>query len=141
ADDVEGIEARVHDLPPREQVSSWAVTEEQDERGECENDREIPARTALRPVRGQREDASERRVIEGRDRERDGDKVQPGEISRDDGPRLRRHDHDPRERRNRLRKEQEPRDDELGEVIAEHSIRWRRFGRRWKYQLSGLGIG
>src|SRR5207302_4645191 len=79
-DDVEGIEARVHDLPPREQVSSWAVTEEHDERGDCENDREIPARTALRPVRGQREDAPERRVIEGRDRERDGDKVQPGEI-------------------------------------------------------------
>ena len=80
-DDMERIEARVHDLPPREQVSRGPIAQEHDEGRQPEHDREIPPRRGLGPVRRQRDDAGERGVIEGRDRERDRDEVQPREVA------------------------------------------------------------
>ena len=117
---MERIEARVHDLPPREQVSRWSIAEDHDQRGHRENDPEIPARRDLGTVWRERNDPSERGIVECRDRERDREEVQPREVAGKHEPRLGPHDDDPGQGRDRLGEKKEPRHDQLGEVIAEH---------------------
>src|SRR3982074_2908342 len=73
-----------------------------------------------------RQRAPECRVVQARDRERHREDVQPGEIAAEQQPALGDDDDEARDSGDRLRKEQEERDDELREVVAEDlgSVKW-----------------
>ena len=119
ADEVEAVEAEVHELAARQHVADRPVAQDGDEHGERDHEPLVPVRRCDELGTVERQHVPEGGVAEREDRQHDREEVQPREVARQDQPRLRQDDDPARDAGDRLRREQEERHDELREVVCE----------------------